>query len=272
MTALATIAGCADAPPDPNGPSEVNLSALLPTGAQPVGVAASPEGKRYVLDRLSGLYELGQRGEATLVFKTSELASRYGQRADLDLTDVVALGSEQFAITAENDGFRLDLHGGTFTSYFCYLPSPGPTDPIETPISVSQTLQQQGIAVKQRTESVAFNFDGQLLFAQPQTMRMDTGAVAGSELFVFRAGGGEPFQVRPISDPAFIARGMVAVTGDRLLLGSGHSIFEVTATAGPTLVKELAAGIDIAGMARQKDGSLLLLDRASNRLLTIESP
>ncbi len=265
---MATAMGCADAPPDRNGPAEVNLSALLPVGAQPVGVAVSPEGKRYVLDRLSGLYEIGP-DTAKLVFKTSELVSRYGQRPDLDLTDVVALGSEQFAITAENDGFLLDLHGGTFSSYFCYLPTSDTTVPEP---SISQTLQLQGIPVKQRTESVAFNLVSQLLFAQPQTVRMDTGAVAGSELFVFGAGGGQPIQVRPIAEPDFIAAGMVALPGDRLLLGRGHSLYEATATSGPTLVADLNASIQIAGMARQADGRILLLDRAGNRLLAVAAP
>jgi hypothetical protein len=276
---LATAMGCADSPPDPNGPSEVSLSTLLPAGAQPVGVAVSPEGKRYVLDRLSGLYEIGP-GTAKLVFKTAELASRYGQRADLDLTDVVALGSDRFAITAENDGFLLDLYGGTFGSYFCYLPAPSPEymptpspEPtVPTVTSVSQRLQLQGIEVKQRTESVAFNDEGQLLFAQPQTVRMDTGAIAGSELFVFTAGGGEPFQVRPIPDPAFIAGGMVALNGQRLLLGGGHSIFEVTQTSGPTLLKDLSPSIQIGGMARELNGQILLLDRAGYRLLRIAVP
>ncbi|MES1205415.1 MAG: hypothetical protein ABUS79_05715, partial [Pseudomonadota bacterium] len=255
---------------DPNGPMEVSLSALLPAGAQPVGVAVSPEGQRYVLDRLSGLYELGPDG-AKLVWKTSELASRYGQRADLDLTDIVALGSEQFAITAENDGFRLDLHGGTFSSYFCYLPSL-PAEPVVVPLSISQTLQLQGIEVRQRTESVAFSPGGQLLFAQPQTFRMDTGAVAGSELFIFRATGGEPIQIRTIPETTFVATGMVAVGEDRLLLGNGHSLYEVTATTGPFLVKDLAEAIQIAGLARQPNGDLLVLDRAGNRLLRVPSP
>jgi hypothetical protein len=43
--------------------------------------------------------------------------------------------------------------------------------------------------VKQRTESVAFNPNTRQLFAQPRTIRTDTGSVEGSEVFVFAEAG-----------------------------------------------------------------------------------
>lgn len=92
--------------------SQINLAPLLPADADVVGVAMSPEGKRYILDRNSGLYELDASG-ARLVYITPD---------SIETTDVVALGFDRFAVTAVNDGFLLDLHNQSFERYFCYLP------------------------------------------------------------------------------------------------------------------------------------------------------
>jgi hypothetical protein len=256
--------------------SEVQLRSLLPADAVPVGVTVAPDGKRYVLDQRSGLYEVGDE-RATLVFNTTGLSG-------VELTDVVALDADRFAVTAENDGFLLNLRSNELTSYFCYLPSvPPPVDepggvaggpsqpPINTPLSISQTLQLQGVAVKQRTESVALNPDTRQLFAQPRTIRLDTGGVAGSELFVFAEGGGEPIQVLPFAQTDFVAGGMVAATGNRLLLGAGSALFEATLSGEVRLIRQLDAATNITGMARAPDGSLWLLDGSALRLLKLDN-
>ena len=142
-------------------------------------------------------------------------------------------------MTAVNDGYMLDLHNKTLASYFCYFPAvPDPNgDPGGTvvPPSVSQTLRSQGIAVKERTESVAFSPENLQLYAQPQTIRVDTGEVMGSELFVFSDGGGQPIQVRGMPRPSFIAGGMVAVDGGlRLILGARNELYAMDPNAGPT--------------------------------------
>jgi hypothetical protein len=247
--------------------SEVQLGALLPAGAQLTGVAVTPEGQTYVLDQRSGLYEIG-KSTAKLVFATSDLATRFGISPAPMFTDVAALGAERFALTAENDGFMLDLHGGTFTSYFCYLPAPGPSSPPQV-LSVSTQFRQAGIAVKERTESVAFSPDSLQLFAQPQTIRLDTGEVVGSELFVFPESGGQPTQVTAMAELGFLAGGMVAVGGQSLLLGAHDRLYRATATGLPTLLRDFEAPIEIVGMARADDGALLLLDGAGQRLLEV---
>jgi hypothetical protein len=266
--ALVSLGGCGGTQLDPNPAggefkSQINLAPLLPANADLVGIAVSPEGKRYVLDRNSGLYELGV-GAARFVYDTPD---------SLEVTDVVALGSDRFAVTAVNDGYMLDLHNQTFSSYFCYLPGDLPADPSGTPTvipSVSQMLRSQGIEVQERTESVAFNPLTLQLFAQPQTIIVDTGEVAGSELFTFAEAGGQPIAVITMPELRFIAGGMAAVDGVRLLLGRGNAIYEMTGgpTPGPSMVKQLADGtIDISGLALDADGDLLLLDRAGRRLL-----
>ena len=239
----------------------------LPADAQLVGVAITPNGTRYVLDQRSGLYRMDAAG-AVLVFNTTGLAG-------LEFTDVVALDDARFALTAENDGFLFELNTGRLSSYFCYLPSPpnplpeggGPSQPV-VPISVSQTLQLAGIPVSQRTEAVAFNSTTGRLFAQPRTTRLDTGAIAGSELFVFEQGGGEPVSVFPL-ESGFVAKGMVVVT-NRLFLGSGSSLWEAALDGTLTRVGEFDPSIDLGGMARAPDGTLWVLDGKGKRLLKFD--
>jgi len=244
-------------------PTTSELGAL-PADAQLVGVAITPNGTRYVLAQHAGLYRIDAAG-AVPVFNTSGLTG-------LEFTDIVALDDTRFALTAENDGFLFDLSTGSLSSYFCYLPSPpqpgvngdGSSQPA-TPVSVSQTLQLAGIAVSQRTEAVAFNPNTRQLFAQPRTTRLDTGGIAGSELFVFEQAGGEPTTVFPL-EPGFVAKGMVVIN-DRLFLGSGSSLWEAAPNGGVTQVGELDSSIDLSGMARAPDGTLWLLDGKGRRLL-----
>jgi len=277
--ALLGIGACGTPDPPPQDPpaspfkSAIDLAPMLPPSADVVGVAVAPEGQRYVLDRNSGLYEIDAAG-ARSIFSTSDMAYAISLSAVGELTDVVALGSERFAITAVNDGYMLDLHNETLTSYFCYLPAlPDPNgDPgggSVVPPSVSQTLRSQGIEVEERTESVAFSPDNLLLYAQPQTIRVDTGQVMGSELFVFSDGGGQPIQVQGMPSPSFIAGGMVAVDrGARLLLGIRNEIFALDPGTGPTRIRQFDPSIDISGLALDTNGDLLVLDRAGRRLLT----
>ena len=250
--------------------SELELRDLFPDDAVLVGVTVAPDGRRYILDQRSGLYEISD-SSATLVLNTTGLTG-------LELTDVVALDADRFALAAENDGFLFDRRTGTFSSFFCYLPAPPappeglPTEPPIEPISISQALQLEGIPVKQRTESVAFNPDTRQLFAQPRTFRLDTGIVEGSELFVFGEGGGEPIQVLPFADTSFVAGGMLAAPGDRLILGAGNGIYELTLGVGLELLRELDASIDITGMARASNGDLWILDGPARRLAKVEAP
>jgi hypothetical protein len=284
---LALLAGCdlgsqysepvPELPPNSASSSTLELRPMLPAEARPVGVAITPSGRRYVLDQRSGFYEVSSLG-ARLVLNVSGLSG-------VELTDVVALDDNRFAFTAENDGFLFDLRTNDFVSYFCYLPSqPSPPQeepmagtaggpavvPVATPLSISQTLELQGVEVKQRTESVAYNPDTLQLFAQPRTFRLDTGAIAGSELFVFNDGGGEPVRVVPMASATYVAGGMATVPGDRLLLGVANRIDELSLQGELRPLRALDSAIDIAGMARTPSGELWILDGAAPRLLRID--
>jgi hypothetical protein len=263
-------------PEPPTQSMNERVLAGLPADAVLVGLAIQPDGGVYVLDQRSGLYEVSDQ-TTRLVFNTSGLGG-------VTYTDVVALDDDTFALTAENDGFQLDLRTTELDSFFCYLPSPaeqpepdpgqpaGGSSPGGTtlPVSISQRLQSEGIPVKQRTESVAFNTSSGQIFAQPQTTRLDSGAVAGSELFVFERSGGEPVQVLTL-EPSFVAGGMVTLPPDRLLLGAGNGLYELTLSGELSLRLSLADSVSIAGMARAPDGAIWVLDGASKRLLRLEA-
>lgn len=263
-------------PPVPKETNERSLTGF-PADAVLVGLAIQPDGGIYVLDQGSGLYEVSDHS-ARLVFNTSGLGG-------VTYTDAVALDDDTFALTAENDGFQLDLRTTELDSFFCYLPAPAPSEEPEPdlgqpsgggstgstlPVSISQRLQAEGIPVKQRTESVAFNESSGQLFAQPQTTRLDNGAIAGSELFVFERSGGEPVQVLTLA-PSFAAGGMVTLPPDRLLLGAANGIYELTLDGELTLRVSLAANIVIAGMARAPDGTIWVLDGPGKRLLRLDA-
>jgi hypothetical protein len=273
LLAVATVSlfgACADDPAPPPSPSEFKsetaLDVLLPADAELVGVAVAPEtGHRYVLDRRHGLFQI-EGLAARLVFPTNDLTTRFGLATQPDFTDIVALDSDRFAVTAENDGFMLDLHNGTLASYFCYFP-PIVGEPTETPTSISQNLREQGISVKERTEAVAYSSEDQLLFAQPQTFRLDSGVLMGSEIFMFSEAGGQPTSVRLLADPTFVAGGMAAYAQQQLLLGMGKTLYLVNAFSGPAAIQTFQAEIAIAGLARDIDDDLLILDTAGRRLL-----
>jgi len=259
-------------PEPPEWKAETRLDGLLPAGAVPIGVAVDPSGRRHVLDRRSGLYRL-TGATAELVVSTTDLAAVAGLGLGLELTDVAAYGPDRLAFTAENEGFVFDLRSRNLWSRFCYFPttSDSPPAPVDAIPSVSQRLRSQGIAVKERTEAVAYSAETGLLIAQPRTIRLDTGAIAGAELFMFRLPGEQPFQTRTISEPAFLAGGMVTV-GRRLLLGTGNKIFDMTGSDQPLLVRGFRAPVEITGMALDLDGQLLVLDGAGRRLLKITVP
>jgi hypothetical protein len=262
----------APAPPsERNG--EIALHRLLPPGAVPVGVTVDQSGKRYVLDRRSGLYRL-DGNTAALVVSTNELAAVAGLGLDLELTDVAAFGpgTDQFAFTAENEAFVFDVRSRTISFRFCYLPSTTDTPPpVDARPSISQSLRMNGIQVKERTESVAYDPQTGLLVAQPRTIVMTTGAIAGAELFTFRPPADQPFDTRVLPDPGFMAGGMT-VSGLRVLLGVHGQIYQMSSFTDPTLLLTFDTPVEITGMARDLDGDLLVLDGAGGRLLKLRQP
>jgi hypothetical protein len=224
-----------------------------------------------VLDETRGLYELTEGGA---VLRFDGQAARAADGSALQFTDVVAMGDQRFAITAVNEGFLLNLSTGSFWRYFCYLPPlAGPPAGVDvSTLSLSQQLQLQGVGVSQRTDSVGYDPASGRLYAQPQTFADGAETAVGAELFIFSAAGGEPETWESITDPTFNAGGMVLSESGRPLLGRGSQLFVQNADTGLSVFKDFgepALDIDIAGMARDTDGTVLILDSRHMRLVNV---
>jgi hypothetical protein len=254
--------------------SAVDLTAILPETAQPVGVAVEPGTyRRYVLDAVSGLYDIEPSGAAALVFDTRD-PTLYGVSLASRFTDVVALGSGRFAVTATDDGFILDINAQTLTQHFCYFPSAPASDVPEEDLGASERLVRLGIAAQQHTESVTYNRSLALLYAQPQTMDLSTSQIVASEIGLFDAATGDPVDWIELPNPSFLAGGMAVYPGDRLLVGEGTTLFEATNVGALTQLRDYGSkGVTrIDGLAYDAGrSSVLVLDGAAMWLVEISA-
>jgi len=262
--------------------ASVDLAAFFPAGAQLVGVALDgrEEGAPpYVLEAHSGLYLVTEAG-AELVFdlRASRVLGGMGDGSPPpELTDIAfdrartnASGKLTFAVTAENDGFALELPGSTLQSYFCYFPPSEPAPLAAQSTSISLELRQQGVPVVERTDAVAINELSQQIAAQPRTLRLDDGSVAGSELFAFDATGGTPIGTWRLDRTSFVAGGAAFFAGVSLTLGAGPDLY-FTGGWGQDVYRQLylKGVLKITGLAARSNDDLLVLDGASKRLYEV---
>jgi hypothetical protein len=258
------------------------LGSFFPESARLVGVAVAPAtGRIYVLEARAGLYEISSDA-ARLVFDlpASRVVAGTGDGSPpIELTDVAVdpssvggpAGSPRFMLTAENDGFLLSLPSTTLTSHFCYFPSMIEDEPIQAP-SISQELRARGIPIIERTEAVAVNEQSGQIVAQPRTLRIDGAGVAGSELFVFDATGGQPTATRRFERTEFVAGGAAFVLETSLVLGSGSNLYITQGWADDVRrIATMPGASDITGIASLPGGHLLVLDGPSKRLLELDA-
>jgi hypothetical protein len=260
--------------------SSIELGAYFPASAELVGLALDEREESaqvYVLEARTGLYQLSGSG-AALVFdlRSSQVRNTIDPAPPAELTDVAfnlarsrELGAPSFALTAENDGYALDLPDPYLRSYFCYFPTS--YEPLAAQAaSVSQELRQQGIPVVERTEAVALNPGTLQIVAQPRTLRVDNGDVAGSELFVFDSSGGDPIGTWRLERGEFAAGGAAFQQESYLVFGFGSDLY-YTGDWGSDIVHQLhLEGVaKITGLAARTNGDLLVLDGPNRRLLQV---
>jgi hypothetical protein len=170
------------------------------------------------------------------------------------ITDVLAIGPNQFAITAIGDGYRLDVAAMTLAQYFCYLPD-------ETPVSW-----------RQRTDAIAFDPVSNRLFAQPVTRDLN-GTFIKSEIAGYDFASGVDLEWHQV-DNDVAATGMVFVPGTGLVLGQGSRLTHYDlATETTTEVANLAQfGVrSIDGLAVDATaGTLVVVDKETDKLVDIE--
>ncbi len=270
------LSGCPNVPADPLPPPQGTIDLALALGVadpQVIGVTVDPDnGARYLLDRAAGLFELADDGTATLLrgietFPTPAVLPRS------DWTDFVSLGHDQFAITALSDGYLLDLEADTLTEYFCYVP-----DDMGGPDGGQPVLDQL-------TNSVTFDPNSNILYAQPITFAADTSATVVSQaasIGAYSLDGGQPIAWFDLEDIDFLAGGSAVLADGTLLLGRGSEILKfdpetqsglisvgvLPPREGRTAVQRKQPSID--GLAIDSTrGELLIVEGTTDELIRI---
>jgi hypothetical protein len=232
-----------------------------------IGVTVDPvTGQRFVLDAGSGLYEVHTDGTADLVRALENFPAATVVPVSA-WTDFVALGDGTFAITARNDGYRLDLEANTLTEYFCYVPDPGMDDPVQP-------------VIEQLTESVTFDVHSELLFAQPVTFDLsgENGPVdepIAASIGAYTLAGGQPVAWFEIPEADFLAGGSAVDSDGTLLLGRGNELHRFTAEGegrldGIGIIPSIGR---IDGMTVDpQSGLLVIVDGENGLLLDLELP
>ena len=194
----ALLAGCPNVPADPLPSPQGTIDLALALGVedpQVIGVTVNPDdGTRYLLDRVAGLFELADDGTATLLREIETFPTPAVLPRSL-WTDFVSLGHGQFAITALSDGYLLDLEADTLTEYFCYVPD------MDIPDDGQPILDQL-------TNSVAFDPNSNVLYAQPITFEADSTQAVVSQaasIGAYSIDGGQPIAWFDLADIDFLA-------------------------------------------------------------------
>lgn len=247
LSVLLSLAfGCGSDVPGADG-SLVLAQTDLGYGAL-VGVTVDAEGRRFVLSEAGDLFErVGDSWEL-----------RWSEPSGLPaVTDIVALGEGRFALTTRNMGYELDLATGGLTQHFCYLPG----DEIR-----EEPPPQTTRPTAELSRSVAYDASANLLYAQPQTITDDGGAMEMlfSEVAVFDRVSGDELFFRNLDDAAFSAGGLVAMGDGELLYGERTRLLRGNFESGDhqAVLDLRAVGIErIEGLA---------LDRTADALLVVD--
>jgi hypothetical protein len=246
--------------PAPDVVTRTSVAALLGTDdCAPVGLTITPDTDQLVLlDARQGVYVLDSERHFQRVISRVQLHQQV--TADSEFSDIAGIGSNQFAITATNDGFLLDLDDGSLRQHFCYVPG-----------SIINPTQ-----IVQHTDSVAFDpLTGRIL-AQPVTYS-NLSAVPGnalainSEVGTFPITGGEGTDWHAIGEVTFLAGAITVDQNGVLWLARGDELFHYNlGTDSLTLVQSLARFnvSEVSGMVF--DGNdLMVLDAVSREILCI---
>lgn len=254
----ALVTACADEPtviPEPPL-GRIDLRAAMQTTGDisPIGLAITPDGKRFVFEETAGLYRLD--GDLAVVVVPMSAMPDPGPTAPLKLpfTDLVAIAPDVFALTAIGDGYVLDTSAMTLRQRFCYLPD-----------DVPRTLTK-------RTDGIAYDPASGKLYAQPVTYdaagTVQYAQVAGYEL----ASGKDVEWYSAATDVA--ATGMLAIPSVGLVLGQGSRLTRFdTATSTSILLDDLERfGVrSIDGLAiDDAAGTLVVVDKQTDTVFDIE--
>ena len=263
LTCVGLLSACAGPDLPPIGTPTNNTidlsSALGVTEPAVIGVTIDGvTGQRYILDANAGIFEILEDGTAALV--RSNQAFPIPDVAPISAwTDFVALGDDQFAVTARSDGYLLDLNDESMVEYFCYEPG-----------FMDEELEQL-------TNGLALDLNAGLLYAQPATYDMSgmSGPVdeaISASIGAYSLDGGQPIAWFEIPDTEFLAGGIAVDLDGTLLLGRGNELHRFIPEGEGRL-----EGIGILEDVGRIDGmvidseleELLIIDGEQGKLITL---
>ncbi len=249
--AALVLAACTDPAPAPVA-RHIDLHAAVGRAdLQPIGVAVDTTGTRFFFDEAHGLYRLGADDRATLILPLADMPDP-GMVVRPPYTDLVAVGTNRFAITAIGDGYLLDVAARTMQQYFCYLPDGLPPD------------------YDQRTDAITYDPVGDRIYAQPRTFD-GAGELMASQLASYLPATGVDldWQDLPLDT---VAGGLVKLPDTAgVVLGIGARLQQWEGRGLVDLADLSAHGItDITGLALDaKAGTLLVVDGPSDAILEL---
>ncbi len=250
-----TLVACSDpsVSMEPSGSSD--LAAMMGVDdASPVGITVAPDtGERWALDDVHGLFKLTDDGaEHVMALHEFPEADVWPQSG---WTDIAALGDDRFAITAQSDGYILDVSANTLMQHFCYEPG---WEEWETSYEL--------------TTSLGYDAETNSIIAQPQSRTADElgETVTGAAVGVYDAslGGAAPEEWYALTDANFLATGMAVESSEALLLVQDDGgIFRFTmGEAAPHRLGTLQETSAVGGAVLDGD-VLLVVDAQTDRLI-----
>lgn len=252
---LASCSGSSDpapetatlATPSPKVVTRTDVGKMLGvTDGSPVGITVTPDtGELVLLDANHGVYVLQEDRTFRLAMSNEDLHAQIDAFA---FTDIAALGSNQFAITAPGDGFLLDLNAGTIVQHFCYVPGSW--------INVNLWTQT--------TNSVAFDTTTGRIVAQPVTIPINGWQPVDAQVGTFPITGGEGDDWHSIESSEFLADAISCDLNGLLWLVRNNELYTFDLDTDELHFEQSLDRFGtelIVGMA-WVDGDLMLLDTA----------
>ncbi len=263
IIAFITAPGC-EPQPQPLGPidgevvSRISLADSL--GSESVWVTGvtfdAATGDRFVFDASTGIHQIDDEGEATLVlaiqdFPEPDVPLRSG------FMDIAAMGDGVFALIAVGDGYKLDIGANTLEQWFCY--EPGWMDPEQ---------------FEQTSQNLGYDPVSDEIISAPLTLDMDAGDdVTRADVATFDGAGAGDLQWYPLD--VNIDFGGLALRGqEQVLLGAGDQLYGYQ--MGESSLLEMGSlaehGIDmVMGMVIDPEtGFLHIVDGADGELVVLQ--
>lgn len=252
---LASCSGSSDSAPDtarlatPSAKvvtrTDVGAMLDLPNGS-PVGITVTPDtGELVLLDATHGVYVLQEDRTFRQAMANDDLHAQINSFA---FTDIAALGSNQFAVTAPGDGFLLDLDARTIVQHFCYVPGSW--------INVNFWTQT--------TNSVAFDTTTGRIVAQPVTIPVNGWQPIDAQVGTFPITGGEGDDWHAIENNEFLADAISCDENGLLWLVRNNDLYTFDLDTDELRFEQSLARFGTAHIVGMTwiDGDLMLLDAA----------